>query len=125
MRTVEIDCRGCWKIVALGISTKTYKQHILDRQGEIKAVVERLLPSHGLEVCQTCGRVHKFPGLGGKLDKDYGTIWTSAEKAWRQAENIVEVEYVYRGPPTIPAMVSDPTHWLPEEVEDEKREDWL
>lgn len=82
-----IECKGCWKLAVLGISNREGKEVITDKEGTVKAIVQKLLPAHDTEVCSVCGAEHEFPPLDERRPDD--------------DEEFVFVSYRY-GPPSWP-----------------------
>ena len=51
-------------MAVLGISNREDREVIMDKDGGVKAIVQKPLPSHDTETCSVCGHVFEFPSLG-------------------------------------------------------------
>ena len=120
MQTINITCRGCWRIVALGIS---YRKHteLVFKDGDLVAKVEKNYPSHGKEECPKCGRVHDC-GPADFWENEQGRLMSDDDaRHQRLPEEITR--FHYRGPIEGPIYMDDPVQYLPED--DPLEEQWL
>lgn len=87
--TFFIECRGCWRIVALGFSTRERRIVHVDKSGEVKGISYAPLPVHDTEVCPDCGREYNFPSLDAEPepappDDAVGVIFRFGPFAWEE-----------------------------------------
>lgn len=84
---VFVECKGCWKLAVLGFSNREKREAVMDREGNVRAIIDRILPAHDTETCSVCGAVYEFPPLDEK----------------RPSENTQYESVLYRfGPPCWP-----------------------
>lgn len=120
MRTIKITCKGCWRIVALGLSFRMYKERVMDKNGEVLGQIERPYPAHDEEECPHCGTVHDC----GPADFWHGHSGSLMSDRDARDEPLGEpVRFIYRGFIEGPIPVQDPTQFLPEA--DPLEEQWL
>lgn len=60
-KTIKINCKGCWRICALGFSTRVLEEEVFDKQGNYLGMATKYLQASGHEVCPDCGREYFFP----------------------------------------------------------------
>lgn len=70
---VFIECRGCWRLVALGISARSDTEVVTGGDGEVRAIITNPLPSHDVETCPDCGAEYEFPPLDERPPSKYQT----------------------------------------------------
>lgn len=120
MHTIDITCKGCWRLVAIGLS---YRKHteLIFKDGELVAKVEKNYPAHGKEQCPECGRVHDC-GPKDFWENERGQL-ISEDDARDQRPSLEITRFRYRGFIEGPIVVNDPVHDLPED--DLLEEQWL